>query len=216
MEKKHLIMAAAIAAIVISVGVTVSKLRPPRASVETYQALGWGAAQETARFLNDRGDIALITPDFGEFKLLNRRYDALLKAYRKALSKTGVRIAAIERAPVKPPTMARVGIFLAPEQYDALSRKHAKAAAIVAFVALPNLADDSIRAARAEGAKWLVVSDYGADYKQLLAREAMRLAIVPKLKDPPEFPKPRSLQEQYEREYEVITPAQAAELPVSN
>ncbi len=211
--KRQAIAIAAIVVIVIAVGITISNLRAPKASVTTYQALGWGAAQETARFLNNQGQIALICPDFGKFKILNPRYDALLKSFQKELSRTGVRIAEIERAPVNPPTMARVGIYITPEQYDAFSKKYAKASAIVAFVTLPILTDESIRAAQASGAKWLLVCDYGAQYKQLLAKEAMRWAIVPRLQDPPEFPKPRTLQEQFEREYEVITPSRVSELP---
>ena len=211
---RQVIAAVAIVAIVISVGLTISNLRAPKASVTSFQALGLGAARETARFLRNQGDIALICPDFGKFKIPNTRYDALLKSYTKTIAKTtGLRITQVERAPVNPPTMARVGIYLSGEQYDALSKKYAKSSAIVAFVALPSLTDSSIRAAQASGAQWLIVSDYGPEYKRLLAREAMRLAIVPRLQDPPEFPKPRTLQEQFEREYEVITPNRASELP---
>jgi hypothetical protein len=214
MEKRQIVGALAIVAIVVSVGFTVSSLRGPRTSVTSYQALGWGAAQETAKFLQNQGEIALICPDFGDFKVLNPRYNALLKSFKKAIAKdTKLRISTVERAPVKPPTMARVGVYLSAAQYEDLSNKYGKAGAIVSFAALPNLTDDNLRAAQASGAKWVVVSDYGADYKQLLTRQAMHMAIVPRLTDPPELPKARTLQEQFEREYELITPSRASELP---
>lgn len=213
-KKKNLIVAGAMGAIVIAVALSLSALSPPRTDLATYQARGWGAALETARLVGNQGEVALIMPDFGEFRILNSRYDALVKSYRNSLAKsTKLRITALERAPVNPPMVAKVGVYLSAEQYELFSKKHARAAVIVVFAGLPPLSDESIHEAQRAGANWLVVSDYGAGYKRLLARHAMERAIVPRLEDVPEFPKPRSLKERFEREYEVLTPSRAAEFP---
>jgi hypothetical protein len=214
MPKRKLIAAVAIAAILISLALGFFQLRLPSTDLAIHQALGWGAAQETARLVGSQGEIVVICPDFGEFKILNPRYEVLLKSYRKSLAKsTQLRIIALERAPVEPPTVAKVGVYLSPEQYDNFSQKHAKAGAIVVLVGLPPLSDASIREAQAAGAKWLVVSHYGAGYKRLLARQAMQRAIVPRLDEVQEFPKPRTLQERFEREYDVLNPDRVAQLP---
>jgi hypothetical protein len=214
MQKRTMVAALAVVAIVVSIGLTISTLRGPKTPLTPYQAWGLGAAQATGKFLQDQGGVVVVCPDFGKFKILNPRYDALLKSYTKTVAKqTHLRVEAVERVPVPPPTMARVGIYLSAEQYEALSSKHAKAGAIVSFIGLPSLTDVNIAAAQKTGAKWVVVSDYGADYKRLLGKQAMQLAVVPRLQDPPEFPKPSNLQEQFEREYEVLTPARSADLP---
>ncbi|MSU20768.1 MAG: hypothetical protein EXS30_05175 [Pedosphaera sp.] len=211
---RKIISAVAIVVILVSVAALHSSLNGPTADLEPYAAWGWGTAEATAKLLNNQGEIAVIYPRFTHYKIMNPRIKAQLDSFKKALGKESrIAIAIIEPATVDPPSMTKVGLCFSADQFEAISKKHSKASAIVSFVGIPPLTEGNIRAVKEHGAKWVVASDYGPDYKKFLERRVMTLAVVPRTTETLELPKARTLQERFDQEYEVMTADKTPELP---
>ena len=207
MLHKKIISTVAVVAIVASILAIISNLKPPKADIKPYEALGWGAAEETAKFLNNRGNVVVVYPNFGNYKVLNPRFESLLKSFKKALSKNKqITLVNIEQAPVEPPSMSKVGIYLPSEQFDLISQKYAKASAIVSFVGIPTLSDKSIQAVKENGARWVVVLESGLRPDQQLKNHAIFMAIVPRAGESGKLSTGRTLRERFDQEYEVIQP----------
>jgi hypothetical protein len=183
-----------------------------RIDLDPYQALGRGAARETARFLRNSGRIVLVDASFGEFKILAPVTEAQVKAFKKAAGKTGLKIAAVEKVAIVPPSMGRSGIFMQPGQLPSLLGRYADVDAVVLFVGLAS--QDDIKASlQASGkAKLVLVANYEPHYKRLLESGVIQLAFVPQEGDGKQVSEGGS-SDSFERDYLVVTPKNAAQLP---
>ena len=189
-------------------------LRPDRIDLNPYQALGEGAADETAKLLHNSGRLVLVDADFGIYKLLAPTTEAEIKSFKKAVAKTNLKIAAIEKVPIEPPSMARLGIFMQPGQISSLIARHPDADAIVLFVGLAGLDDLKGVGSENSKSKLILVSNYDSYYKALLQSRVIQLAIVPRrgAAEADEDKTIHSPKQWFERHYLVITPERIAEL----
>ncbi len=177
-----------------------------------YDALGAVTAQETAMLLANKGQVLVLARDTGQDK--NPSVEAELRAFQETLkSRPGLGVV-IERVRVTPMLMMATGGGLPPGQLFKALETHSNAGAVVLFFAFPELTGPEAETLKKMGLKVVVVSSLRPGYKQLLERQAIHLAIVPRPDAPPPgTPPPRTLRERFDQEFTVLTPADAARLP---
>lgn len=215
MNKQSFVLMAALLAIFGSLISLYYTQRGPGIELQPYKALGAVTAEETAKLLGGRGRVVVIGADFGEYKNLVPMMDAKIKSFQKTLKRTGeMTLAAIEKVKIQPPSLARTGEFMLPDQLAKVMEKNPRVDAIVSFVGLSPLANQDLSALKQNSVKLVVASGYDAAYKKLLQTRLIHLAILPRTENPPETAeKPRTLREWFDRDYETITPEKAASLP---
>ena len=181
--------------------------------LDPFRALGRGAAVETAKLLRNSGRIVLVDASFGDYKILAPTTETQIKAFRKAIRGTGLKVAAVEKAAIAPPSMARTGIFMQPGQLAKLLSQHPDVDAVVLFVGLAG--SEEFQAARLKGSKpkLVMVANFEPYYKDLLASQSLQLAIVLRPDADTIEHKLRGSQSYFERNYFVVTPETVAQLP---
>ena len=177
----------------------------------TYEVLGAVTAEETAKLAGGQGRVMVFVRDTGNVK--NPWVQAELDAFQQTLKKHAGLTLVTETIPVSPVLMRGTGGGLPAEQFLKALESHPDLAAVVSFFGFPQLAEPELEALKKSGVKTVVVSSLRPGYKQLLERQAIQLAIVPRAgAPPPGAPPARTLRERFDREYTLLTPAEAARL----
>ncbi len=89
--------------------------------LDPYVVLGQGAARETSKALRGSGRIVIVDASFGEFKILAPTTSAQIRAFKKAIRGTDLKVVAVEEASIDPPSMSRTGIFMRPKELSKTS-----------------------------------------------------------------------------------------------
>lgn len=185
----------------------------PKVNLTPYSALGTVAAEETSKLLGHVGDLVMVIEDSGPQG--DPVTAAQLSQFKSALKKSGkVRIKAVERMATDPMTRFSTGGTMPPDQFAAVRAKHPDVAAVVLFVPFPVLPASECAALKAGRTKFVVVSAVVPGYRALVANGVISLAVVPKPSTgevPPGSPK--TLREWFDRDYLVVTPETAGQLP---
>ena len=186
--------------------------RSPKLNLDPYQVLGAVTAEETAKLLADKGLVLVTARDTGADK--NPSVEAELNAFQQTLKKhPGLRLVT-ERVQVTPMLMMATGGSVPPNQLFKVLQTHANLGALVLFFGFPALADPELEAVEKSGVKTVVVSSFHPDYKRLLERRAIHLAIVPRQEAlQPDSQASRTLRERFDQDYVIVTPVEAARLP---
>jgi len=186
--------------------------RSPKINLDPYDVLGAVTAEETAKLVANKGEVLIIVRDTGPDK--NPPVEAELKAFQRILKKTPRLSAVVERIRVNPMMMMATGGGVPPDQFLKALATHPNSAAVVLFFGFPQLADAELEKLKQSGAKVVVVSSFRPGYKQLLQRQAIQLAVVPRQDImPPITQTPRTLRERFDQLYTTFTPADTAHLP---
>jgi hypothetical protein len=187
-------------------------LRPDRIDVDPHARLGAGAASAIAKLLNNSGQVVLVDADYGSYQILAPTTEAEIKAFKKAIEKTPIKIAASERVSIAPPSVARAGVFMQPGQLSNLVVRHSDADAIVLFVGLAGPADLSGFSTNSK-TRLIVVSNYEQYYTTLLKKRAIHMVIAPRPGAGDDGGKSvRSGEEWFGRHYMAATPDRVDEL----
>jgi hypothetical protein len=185
--------------------------RGPKLDLDTYEVLGAVTAQETARLLGGQGRVMVMARDTGAAR--NPSVEAELRAFQQALKKHAGLSLVTERIPVTPMLMMATGGGVPPDRFLKALQARADLGAVVLFFGFPQLAEPELEALKKSGVKTVVVSSLRPGYKQLLERQAIQLAIVPRAgAPPPGAPAARTLRERFDRQFTLLTPAEAAQL----
>jgi ABC-type sugar transport system substrate-binding protein len=212
MQKRHLaltvsILAIGAAAVSLYSGFT---RRAPSIDLDPYQVLGAVVAEETAKLLGNQGQVIVIARDAKSESL-----EAELNAFNQTLKKSGgLSVLPADRVKLTPAMMVSGAVPL-----DELARtlqSHPNLGAVVLFFAFPGVADPDLDSLKRTGAKFVVVSGYRPQYRGLLERQAINLAIVPRPRSaapPPATQTARTLRERFDQEYVILTPEAPAPLP---
>ena len=186
--------------------------RSPRINLDPYEVLGAVTAEETANLLADHGLVLVMARDTGADK--NPSVEAELAAFQRTLKQhAGLRLVT-ERVQVTPMLMMATGGGVPPDQLFKALQTHTNVGALVLFFGFPPLADPELEALTKSGVKTVVVSSFHPDYKRLLERRAIHLAIVPRSETPsPGSQAPRTVRERFDQDYIVVRPVAAARLP---
>ena len=186
--------------------------RSPKLNLDPYDVLGAVTAEETAKLLGNKGLVLLIVRDTGPNK--NPSVEAELKAFQETLKKQRGLGAVIERIPLTPMMMMATGGGAPPDEFLKAIQTHANAGAVVLFFGFPQLTEPELQTLKQSGVKMVVVSSFRTGYKQLLERQAIHLAVVPRSDAPPPGTQtPRTLRERFDQLYTTFTPADTARLP---
>lgn len=178
-----------------------------------YQALGAGAAEETAKLLDNKGSLVVISPDTSEFK--NAAVEGQLQAFQDTLQKNkAMAIAATVRFKVTPMERMATGGAVPGDQFLQALQSHPNAGAVVLFCGFPPLASQDYSTLKQRGIKVVVASGYAPVYRKLLESQVIHVAIIPQFDAPPTSGKPpTTLRGWFERDFLVITSANTATLP---
>ena len=186
--------------------------RSPKLNLDPYDVLGAVTAEETAKLLGNKGLVLLIVRDTGPNK--NPSVEAELKAFQETLKKQPGLATVIERIPLTPMMMMATGGGAPPDEFLKALQTHANAGAVVLFFGFPQLTEPELQTLKQSGVKMVVVSSFRTGYKQLLERQAIHLAVVPRSDAPPPGTQtPRTLRERFDQLYTTFTPADTARLP---
>ena len=204
-------MSLALGAVVVSLYLGFAG-RSPRINLDPYEVLGAVTAEETANLLADHGLVLVMARDTGADK--NPSVEAELAAFQRTLKQhAGLRLVT-ERVQVTPMLMMATGGGVPPDQLFKALQTHTNVGALVLFFGFPPLADPELEALTKSGVKTVVVSSFHPDYKRLLERRAIHLAIVPRSETPsPGSQAPRTVRERFDQDYIVVRPVAAARLP---
>jgi len=184
-----------------------------RLDLDPFQTLGRGAGLATARLLNNSGRIVLVDGSFGEYSVLAPTTEAQIKAFKKVIGGTRLKIVAMEKVTIAPPSLSRTGIFMEPGQLSKLIRQHADVDALVLFVGLASREELEAVRPKGEKPKLVLVANYEAYYKALIQSRLIQVAIVPRMDGEAQGSAAGNPQSDFERNYLVMTPENVAQLP---
>jgi hypothetical protein len=186
--------------------------RSQKISLDIYEVLGAVTAEETAKLLGDKGQVLVMARDTGEARF--QSVEAELKAFQQTLKKRPGMSVVVERIQIQPMQMMATGGAVPTEQFFRALQMHANLGAVVLFSAFPPLADPEIETLKKTGVKVVVVSSFRPNYEQLLARQAIHLAIVPRPEPPPaDAPPARTVRERFDQENLILSSGNASRSP---
>lgn len=186
--------------------------RSQKISLDIYEVLGAVTAEETAKLLGDKGQVLVMARDTGEARF--QSVEAELKAFQQTLKKRPGMSVVVERFQIPPMQMMATGGSVPTEQFFRALQMHANLGAVVLFSAFPPLADPELETLKKTGVKVVVVSSFRPNYEQLLARQALHLAIVPRPEPPPaDAPPARTVRERFDQENLILTSGNAVRSP---
>ena len=100
------------------------------------------------------------------------------------------------------------------EQFLAAAEKYPDAKAIVVFGGLPPCSQALAEKLNAGSLKAVAVCGYGPTVRRWLESKALAIAVVPRMEDlPAGTPAPKTPQEWFQREFEIITPETVGQRP---
>jgi hypothetical protein len=177
--------------------------RSEKINLGTYEVLGAVTAEETARLIENKGRVVVVVRDTGPDK--NPSVEAELAAFQQTLKQHPALSLVVERLPVTPTLMMATGGGLPAENLFKWIEKHAKVDAVVMFLGFPQMTDAELAALKRTGVKTVVVSSFRPGYQQLLERQAIQVAIVPRPEVPSAGgPTPTTLREKFDQEYLLL------------
>jgi len=188
-------------------------LRPKGIDLGPYEVLGAQAAAETAKVLKNSGRIILVDATFGDYRILAPINAAQIKSFQKRLRQTSLKVAAIDKVALAPPSMGRDGIFMKSGEIAQVLARWPDADALVLFVGLAGPGELKRDKLPAQSPKLIVIGNYERYYKTLLGEGTIQLAIVPRAPTESESPQPIDPRAWFERNYLVETPERAGQLP---
>jgi hypothetical protein len=232
-EKRTVVTAVSVVLIVISlVSIYFTQFHtpaPPKVDTSIYTVVGEVAGEETAKVLNKKGKIVVVSTDTKNMKgEMSKVFDCELKAFEEAIKKCpGVQIVARETVatfmtfmmPAPPPLPAGAkgpgpgeGIENPSQWLIKLAKKYptTNVDAVVLLGGFPMLSDDDIGQLDPTTPRFIVVMQPGIPVmlKKYLDQQIIVLAIQPRMM-PPMPPKPGQVltaREKFEQQYEIVTP----------
>lgn len=180
-------------------------------NLDTYEVLGAVTAEETAKLLGNKGQVLVLARGSGANK--NPSVEAELEAFKKSLKKSSGLSMVAEKLELTPMQMMATGGGVPPDQLFKALASHPNLGAVVLFFGFPSLADSDVEALKKTGVKIVVVSAFHSGYKQLLERQAIHLAIVPRPDAAPGVQPARTVRERFDQEFLVVTASNVSRLP---
>jgi hypothetical protein len=184
--------------------------RSQKINLDLYDVLGAVTAEETARLLGNKGQVLVIARGAGADK--NPSVEAELKAFQQTLKSQKGMSVITEMMQVSPNQMMATGGGVPPEQFLKALETHANLGAVVLFMGFPQLTDSDLEGLKKSGVKIVVAGALRPGDRQLIERQAIHLAIVPRSDSPsPGAPAPRTVRERFDQEFTIIAPTTAAQ-----
>jgi hypothetical protein len=178
--------------------------RSQKINLDIDQILGTVTAEETAKLIgSSKGRVLVMARDTGADKIPS--LEAELDSFAQTL-RTHRELKLLPlKVPISPMQMMSTGGGLPEEELFKALRTHTNVNALVLFMAFPSLSDAAVEEFKKTAVQTVVVSSFRPDYKRLLDRGVIHLAIVPRPDTPPaDAPTARNLRERFDQEYAVV------------
>lgn len=211
--KKPLIALVAVLVIVASViSIYLTQRRPTaRINLAPFEAVGEVVAEETVKLLGNQGRVLVVS-----YAADVPAMQAPIQFFEEGLKTSpGISIVAREQLSMDPmeaygPEMGG----LPADKFLDLVKQYPDIDLIVSFVGAPYFQPGQALRLDAKLPKFIAVSTFGLQVKELLQRKVVQVAIVPRFTPPSEPDKePVSRREWFDKFYMVVTPENAADLP---
>jgi hypothetical protein len=201
----------AVGAVAVSLYVALAG-RSQKINLDLYDVLGAVTAEETAKLLGNKGQVLVMARGAGAYK--NPSVEAELKAFQQTLKNQKDMSVITEMIQASPNQMMATGGGVPPDQFLKALETHSQLGAIVLFMGFPQLTDSDLEVLKKSGVKIVVVGARRPGDQQLLERQVIHLAIVPRSESPPAgAPAPRTVRERFDQEFSILTPPAAARPP---
>jgi len=178
---------------------------------ETYCTAARVLAEETTKLLSDKGQIVVVTYDTTTVPVPYAA--AQLDAFTKSIKlKSHVSIAAVESVGLNKGDLA-LAATLDGEKYGEIISQHAGIDAIVSLAGPPVLTDAEMKKLPSNLPKCLVFGGSPSKLKRLFRADIVQVAVISRFTPiAANAPEPRTNEERFNREYEVLTSATAGSL----
>lgn len=178
---------------------------------QTYCTAAEVLAAETTKLLSDKGQIVVVAYDTTTVPVPYAT--AQLDAFKKSLKlKRHVSIAAVESVGLNKGDLA-LAATLDGKKYGKIISQHAGIDAIVSLVGPPVLTDAEMQKLPSNLPKCLVFGGSPVKLKRLFREDIVQVAVVRRFTPiAANAPEPRTNEERFNREYEVVTSATAGSL----
>jgi len=211
-KSKTLLSAVVVLGLLCASSFLVLTQRESKIELNPYQALGAVAAEETIKVMGDKHQIVVVAQDTREIEM--PALSAQLKSFQATAHKQPRVTVDLETVAMDAMTMMSAGGRIPPEPFFKIVQKYPQAGAIVLFLGFPELAKRDLDLLQQRAQKVIVVAGYRPDYRMLLERRLIDLAIVPRFDALPDTAtKPKTLREWFEQEYVIVAPDTTAALP---
>jgi hypothetical protein len=188
-----------------------SHFAAPKINVALHQGIGEALADETIRFLENRGDILVITMAEGDSEILAAQFAAFSTKIKKS---SGIRIKDVEVIDSEKKDKYGPGLGLSASKLAREVKKNVKKAAIVSFVGLPELDEEEFAALGDSVPALFAFSRDREKLGPLVKRKILKAAIVPRFQFPAPGPEaPRNSGAWFTNQYQVIRPASPTSAP---
>lgn len=187
-----------------SVWICVMLLATPKVDIKARVILGRGTAEETAKLLDNKGEIVVVAwaSDLHRYTMVGQ--EAELQEFKKALDEKGqVKLAGTERVSVDEidrSTMRLTGVF------SRVLQKYPRVDAVVSFIGVPDLERSEMRELSRTLPKFVVVTDLLTGLDKFFQDKLITVAIVPRLnRVEMSVREPETPRELFDYSYQVVT-----------
>jgi len=185
------------------------EFKTPEHDVAMHQRIGEVMAEQTVRVAGNKGKIVLITiPTSGRPELKTQ-----LEAFRSALNRLGqFEIREYEMDP-KDQDKYSVGSGLSGRRYVRTVNKNLDAAAFVSFIGAPNMKDEDIAELK-QVPKFIAEARSVDNLPKLFTKQLISVAVASRFNFPAPGPiQPRTLQERFDKRYQIVVADSVGMIP---
>ena len=212
MKNKKLVATLAVLGLLAAALILWRQFSGPHVNLRPSAAVGAVLAEELGRLLGGPGKVVILSrqsahegPD-----ATRERVTALTAALQ---SHAMLKLAGTEIMPRAAGGMMDMG-GVTEEQFLAAAEKYPDAKAIVVFGGLPPCSQALAEKLNAGSLKAVAVCGYGPTVRRWLESKTLAIAVVPRMEDlPAGTPTPKTPQEWFQREFEIITPETVGQRP---
>lgn len=185
--------------------------RPPKMNRKAHQEFGKVLAEQAVKLLGSGGKVSIISRDTSLFE--NPVNDYQLEGLYEGLRKAKVTIVSTNFIKQDPERFPRVP----PSDFAKVLRRSAEVDVVVSFLGPPVLPPEDRAGLTDKNARVIAVCSGGMprriNLKELFTQNLLQAAIISRPNPEPGTPETDNPRSWFDRYYQVITPANAAELP---
>jgi hypothetical protein len=187
-----------------------SEFAAPKFNVALHQAVGRVMAEETARAVNQTGRVVIVAIELAgvpELKVQLEEFERALRRFPHVTIKEKYLLEADDKPKYS------FGAGLSSRRFVRLVNKNQSADAIVSFVGAPSLSTNEMAELK-KTPKFIAEARAADKLKPVFAQKILHTAIVSRFQFPtPVKGRPANSQEWFDQRWQVVTAANAAELP---
>lgn len=212
MKSRKLLVALAVIALLAAGFLLARQFAGPALNLQPSAAAGELLADEVGRLVSGTGNVLIVAREASKegSDAMGRRIASFTSALQHC---RGLKLVATEWIPRVPRGTMDLG-GVSQEQLQAALEKNPNANLAVVFGGLPPYSPSLAEQLTTRSLKLVAVCGYSPALRRWLEADAVALAVVPRLGDAPAGgPPPRTAKEWFDREFQVVTPANLAQMP---